>query len=303
MDRPRVKRGMNTTLFVNPAAGDEAHSEEALTRLMTGAGLAVRPFASAGAPLQHGLRRDADLVVVAGGDGTVGKVVTQLDGSGACIAVLPLGTANNLGRALETWDTPEDFAAGWREARRRSLDIAYAEGPWGRRRFVEAAGFGAFARAVERADEKGLKGVEAGRAAFRAILARTQPVRVKVTVDGTAHETETLFLEVMNIPLFGPNLALAPDALPGDGALDVVVLPPERRDAMMAWLGHPEAGPPPTEVWRGTRVALSWPGGPVRLDDQCMPQDGPGEINLGIEADGLRVVVPPRPARKGEALA
>lgn len=44
---------------------------------------------------------DADLVAVAGGDGTVGKALTALgDIEPPLIAVLPLGSANNIARAL-----------------------------------------------------------------------------------------------------------------------------------------------------------------------------------------------------------
>jgi len=284
---------MKALLFHNPSAGDEEHSLDALLDLLRGAGLAVHPLPAREPVLRAGRDAQAGLLVVAGGDGTVAKVAVRLTEHPVPLAVLPLGTANNLGRALQTWETPEAFAAGWRQAQRRSLNLAYAEGPWGRRRFVEAAGFGAFARAIERADHKGLKGVEAGRAAFRAILARAEPARVVLTLDGAGREVETLFVEVMNIALFGPNLPLAPGAQPGDGWLDVVSLPPERREAMLAWLEDPEAGPPPTYSWRARTVQVDWPGGSLRLDDDVLPQDLPIRATLGIEPQAVQVLVPP----------
>jgi diacylglycerol kinase family enzyme len=44
--------------------------------------------------------QDYDLVVAAGGDGTVGAVATHLTGSDLPLAILPLGTANDVARSL-----------------------------------------------------------------------------------------------------------------------------------------------------------------------------------------------------------
>ena len=44
--------------------------------------------------------RAYDLVIAAGGDGTIGSVATQLAGSGVPLAILPLGTANDVARSL-----------------------------------------------------------------------------------------------------------------------------------------------------------------------------------------------------------
>lgn len=53
-------------------------------------------------PPQGALWRDQgyDLVVAAGGDGTVGAVATHLTGSELPLAILPLGTANDVARSL-----------------------------------------------------------------------------------------------------------------------------------------------------------------------------------------------------------
>ena len=44
--------------------------------------------------------RAYDLVIAAGGDGTIGSVATQLAGSGVPLAILPMGTANDVARSL-----------------------------------------------------------------------------------------------------------------------------------------------------------------------------------------------------------
>src|ERR1700729_4185407 len=50
--------------------------------------------------LERAVAKPGDVVIVAGGDGTVGKVAKRFAGTKVPIAVIPTGTANNLARAL-----------------------------------------------------------------------------------------------------------------------------------------------------------------------------------------------------------
>ncbi|PYI96041.1 MAG: hypothetical protein DME98_13705 [Verrucomicrobia bacterium] len=55
------------------------------------------------------LKKPTDLVLAAGGDGTVGKIGRELIGTGIPLSVLPLGTANNLARSLGFIGSPEEI--------------------------------------------------------------------------------------------------------------------------------------------------------------------------------------------------
>jgi diacylglycerol kinase family enzyme len=55
------------------------------------------------------LKKGADLVVAAGGDGTIGKVLTGLSDRSIPVALLPLGTANNVARSLGIAGTPQEL--------------------------------------------------------------------------------------------------------------------------------------------------------------------------------------------------
>jgi diacylglycerol kinase (ATP) len=287
---------MDTILFHNPNAGEEAHTQEELVGLLEAAGLRVQVHGTKGQSLRKGLKKLRDLVVIAGGDGTVGRIARSLPERGRRCAVLPLGTANNLARALGPWPSPEHFAAGWAKAAHRHLNLAVAEAEqdgFGERRFVESVGFGAFAQAVESADEEGLEGVEAGRAMFRRALAEAPVVHAHLRVDDHEQVVETLLVEVMNIPLFGPNLPLAPDSRPGNGLLDVVLLPPERRAEMLDWLHAPTGGHPPVEILRGATVTLHWPGGAIRVDDEPLEFNAACTVTFHIEVEPLTFLIPP----------
>jgi len=60
------------------------------------------------------LKKPGDIVAVAGGDGTVGKVARRLIGSPTPIAILPLGTANNIANTLDvTGKSLKELIRSW----------------------------------------------------------------------------------------------------------------------------------------------------------------------------------------------
>jgi YegS/Rv2252/BmrU family lipid kinase len=128
----------------------------------------------------------AEIVVAAGGDGTINEVVNGLAGTGVTLGVLPLGTANVL--ALET-GVPLEPAAACRlivSGSPRTIHLGMA----GRRRFLLMAGAGFDAEVVYSTAEAWKK--KMGRAAyvlagFWTLLARSGPA---LTV--TAPEIGTL---------------------------------------------------------------------------------------------------------------
>src|SRR5262245_14210951 len=93
---------MKVTLIYNPTAGDDdaRPTSGQLAALIREAGHQVRTQPTDEKGWSKALRKKAGLVAVAGGDGTVGKVARRLVDSGCPIAVLPMGTANNIARSL-----------------------------------------------------------------------------------------------------------------------------------------------------------------------------------------------------------
>src|SRR5690606_1957409 len=66
----------------------------------------------------------AELVAVAGGDGTVRDVLIALAGTGATVGVIATGTANNIAHTLGTpVDDPEAAIALWSSAIGRPFDL------------------------------------------------------------------------------------------------------------------------------------------------------------------------------------
>lgn len=87
---------MRATLIHNPTAGDGKVRREDLIDLLHKAGIVPFYQSSKIGELTAALAEPTDIVIVAGGDGTVAKVVTQMPDRSIPVAILPIGTANNI---------------------------------------------------------------------------------------------------------------------------------------------------------------------------------------------------------------
>jgi diacylglycerol kinase (ATP) len=178
-----------------------------------------------------------EIVVAAGGDGTVALAAHLLARRGIPLAILPLGTANNIAKSLGIRGSIDEVVEGWKTAGRVRLDLGVAEGVWGRRQFVEAVGGGLLPEAItdmqtrSNGDELPAPSRIAGAVhTVGRVLSRLKPVEMTIVADGARTSGEFLLVEVLNIRLIGPNLTLCADANPSDGLLHVVMGGEEHRD-------------------------------------------------------------------------
>jgi diacylglycerol kinase (ATP) len=235
--------------------------------------------------------------VVAGGDGTVAKVIGALGARRPPLAILPFGGANNVARAMGIEGDPLAMArAGWREAVPRRLDVGTAAGPWGRRLFLEAVGVGAVAEATAAVDDKEVPGPEKSelaRTTLRRVLAEAEPKALRIIIDGEPMACRCLLAEIMNIPATGPKLRLAPAADPSDGLLDLVWLEPAAREPMLAWLEERARSAPPLASRRGRVMAFEWQDGALHVSDAFPPPPArPELIEVTLSALPVTVLVP-----------
>ncbi len=129
---PRQRR-LRALLCHNPAAGTSGHDKEGLLAALKLADMDVRYVAVKSDDLDNALKKRSDLVVVAGGDGTIDKVLTRLHNRSVPVALLPLGTANNAARSLGIAGTPQELVESWDIERTCPLDIGTVKGTWVRR--------------------------------------------------------------------------------------------------------------------------------------------------------------------------
>jgi diacylglycerol kinase (ATP) len=272
-------------LIGNPGAGGAAGAR-GLAELVRGKGHEVREQSLKDDGWQRALDAPLDLVAVAGGDGTVGRVAKALAGRNLPIAPLPAGTANNIAHALGLCGRPyEELVHGWGEARRMKLDIGEVRGPWGSRYVVEGIGAGLFARAIPmveanqtmatlaRSDAKVAYALQM----LKERIENCRAVRIEATLDGEDVSGEYLLFEALFMPYVGPNLRLAPDSQPGDGCFELVMVTAEERARVQQYIASWQEEKPRVAVLpsrQGRNLQMRWSGFEIHIDDELWPSEG-----------------------------
>jgi diacylglycerol kinase family enzyme len=304
---------MKVVLIHNPHAGEaEDVSGDDLMEMIRGAGYTVEYVSSTDRRWPEKIKSPAEILAVAGGDGLVGKVVKNNIGLDRPIAVLPLGTANNIaytlglaGKTLDRW------IVEWMSARRGKFSVCVAEGPWGSRNFIEGAGVGIFSDVMARLDAR--ENIELAHAngaseklssVLELMIAEAGACparRLHVSLDGEDFSGDYVLLEAMNIKAIGPNLQLAPLTDPGDNSLDVVCVPADEREKLTSYLtAHLETKLIPFDltVRRGKHLELTWEGSSVHIDDEAWPgtndevPEAPAKIDIQLGAASISFLVP-----------
>ncbi|HZO47152.1 MAG TPA: diacylglycerol kinase family protein [Xanthobacteraceae bacterium] len=288
---------MRATLFHNPTAGGAKFTKKELMTALKLGGLVPRYVSTKSRRFKKELAAAEELVVVAGGDGTVAKVIAQMPDRGVPVAILPLGSANNIARSFGVAGAPYELAEILHPLYFQRYSMGTVRGPWGRRRFVEAVGLGPLARMMQMPSLEFANGVDSlrgGRRELPKILRKAKPLNIDLMVDGKPVPGDLLSVEIMNIVYTGPGLPLAPSADPGDRMIEVVCVGPSDRRAMMDWIKEPQHRRPPVSVRRASRVDIVWRGDPMRIDDDVIePPAEPTTISVMLERTAVKVLVPP----------
>jgi diacylglycerol kinase (ATP) len=184
-----------------------------------------------GAITRQAVAAQVDLVIAAGGDGTIRYVADGLAHTGIPLGLVPAGTGNllarNLNLPLEEVEAIEVALGG--QVRQVDL-VKITVDDRAPEHFAVMAGIGIDAVIMGETDE-GLKD-KVGSAAYFVAAAKALgrlPVRMTVQLDGSRSIRRHAMLCVIgNVGTLRGNLTLIPGASPDDGLLDLYIASPRR---------------------------------------------------------------------------
>jgi diacylglycerol kinase family enzyme len=286
--------------LLHSAGAGDAVSPDIIRRAVEGAGHHLVGVFEPDVDLDAVLARSPEVVVAAGGDGMVWRAASAVHGRDIALAIVPLGTANNVATSLGISGSLDELAAGWHSAERRPIDLGVVKGARGETRFLEGVGGGLVAHAIAtlsvhpsaHPDDPDAR-IAAAVGHHRKLLAGLAPAPASISLDGESVGGEFLLVEVMNIRSIGPNLVLAPDADPGDGRFDVVMAREEHRGELDRYLRQRGDGRAtrlelPTRRARAIDIA-GW--SQVHIDDEVRLGSSMGVISIAVEPGALHLLV------------
>lgn len=294
-------------LLHNPGAGDEEHSKEELKSALEANGFECRYSSTKKKNICKDIEHDVDMLVVAGGDGTVRGVVEDLVDRNMLeknwpIGLLPLGTANNIAKTLNIEGEPEDIIHSWQNAKVKKYDVGRLYSVPESKFFLESFGYGVFPYLILEMKKSGKEKSETPEEKLKAALELLHSIILSyegkectLDVDGTDHTGKYLLAEIMNTQSIGPNLLLAPHADPGDGVLEVVLVREEDREKFASYVLSKINGQEETYSFhhiKGKNIRISWEGTHVHVDDTVVKLKKSAEVRIELKEALLEFLVP-----------
>lgn len=297
MTNALTRRFQHALVVYNPAAGARRRRRvEAVLEGLARQGCRTKLFRTGGRGDAEDMARHAgtcgfDLIVAAGGDGTVNEIANGLAFAEVPLplAVLPLGTANVLAAEIGLAPTARAVLAMIAAGRRRTIRLGVADG----RHFVLMASAGldsAVVQGVNLALKRHAGRLAYGVEALRQALSYPIP-ELTATIDGTPHKARMVV--VCKARCYGGPFQAAPRADLSDGLLQVVLL---ERAGLAATLRYGAALAmgrlsllPDVAVVPAERVTVNGLGVPLQADGDLI---GALPMEIAVSDRTVELVIP-----------
>lgn len=296
---------MQATLIYNQnAGGSNRVTPEDLLHALENIGYhPIYEATSSEDDLKRALGNAKGTVFVAGGDGTIRAAALHLLHQEVVLGILPMGTANNIGRTLGIVGEPLDIIQRFAQSHTVPFDVGRVHAPWGEDHFLEACGCGLYADVLAAYNPENGKSPMRALQAMSGTLAGYEPVPLVLAVDQQDLSGSHLMTEILNTQATGPRMRLAPLASPSDGVFDVVMVQQDQRDSMFSYLGALISGNftdlASVNHQQGQCIELLWQGQPFHVDGEVRPcgatgrLDGAeGQIQIELLSGALTMLVP-----------
>jgi len=299
-----------TLLIYNPTAGPWDMTRT-LKRLATnihkqGWEMELVQTQQAGDATRHArqaVEQNMDMVLVAGGDGTINEAANGIIGSSTILGIVPVGTGNILAHQMRmpilSLAAPlyvRDVVEALRNSRVQRVDVGVAN----QRYFICWAGLGLDAEIAAYMEPrpryvKRLRTLPYIIAGF-TVASAFRGVRSNIVIEGRAFHTRTIMALASNIQLYAAFFNIAPQARMDDGLLDIFVFKGlgfsyALRHLMHLFSGRYLRDPKVMHALARNMYAETSPTVAVHLDGDPF---GNTPATIGIEPGKLRLLIPPQ---------
>tara|TARA_R110002020_G_scaffold254617_1_gene468376 strand:- start:62510 stop:63373 length:864 start_codon:yes stop_codon:yes gene_type:complete len=266
---------MKIILLYNPTARNEDFPLTKIIKSLENQGASIVAQNCKEEGYEKVLDLTSDLIMIAGGDGTVEKVLLKLRDNKCPIAILPFGNANNIAGSLDLTDYYKKIVDRYEKKDFRNLSIGQYKTKEERGWFVEGLGWGIFTALLLQKDrDKMMPGDEEEKVGFglkNLIKLETElPVHsYKIKLDKKDYSGEYIWIEIMNTRRLGPQLELAPDAVHSDDYLDVLLVSEDQKEELKSYLKAQKKGmtPSPFPTVKAKKIKVSTHL-PFHVDDE-----------------------------------
>lgn len=172
--------------------------------------------------VEEAIAKNFDIIVAAGGDGTINEVASKVLEHKKILGILPLGSGNGLARFLNIPQNLKEAILLINQLKTDLIDSAY----FNNKCFFNLAGMGFDAHlsaAFSKDKRRGLTGYI--KLSLKEVLNYKDEFYV-LNIDGVEYKRKAFAVTVANSSQYGNNVYIAPNASVKDGLLDVCIIKP-----------------------------------------------------------------------------
>ncbi len=180
-----------------------------------------------------------EVFVAAGGDGTVHTVASKLIGSEKVLGVLPIGSGNGFAKEFGFKPNVRTLLNDIENGEYLRIDAIEING----KLCLNVAGIGLDSFVAHSFNKLRLRGFLPYVVLTMKTFLELRPVHITILCGGKVTVSEELFvLTIANTRQFGNNAFIAPDAVPNDGIMDIVLIKPFPKMLFMIFIYRLFAG-------------------------------------------------------------
>lgn len=185
----------------------------------------VRPDSDLESVVRDAIKTGIQLIVVAGGDGTIDSVIGAMIGRDVTLGIIPTGTRNNVAFNLGITGDIASSVALLRKGHQMKIDVGRVHFGHSRHWFLEGVAIGLISDLYPIADDL-QHGDLAQIGGFLSTLISATPSRLRMVLDKSKRfDTTAHMMLITNMPVLGPHFQISSKVSFKDGHLDVFTFP------------------------------------------------------------------------------